>query len=141
MTTSTCWVPPVAALARIGFGSGWLILAPTFLNFGLPAVLVDYRLIQDADLQLEPFASHDPLAPWWEANARLRYSDGKLGLWRLGPERLIAAELQVGGAAGIAELSSHNRMVLLIGDTYDVQLSWSALWGCRIGACNMERRD
>ena len=137
MTTSTCWQQPVRPVAHIGFGCGWLVLAPTFLNFGLPAVLVDSRLVQDTNLRLEPFANHDPSLPWREADACLRYSPGTLELWRLRPEQLIAAEFQAGGTAVLAR---HDRVILLVGNSYDVQLSWSALFDCLIGACDLQRR-
>lgn len=137
MTASICWQQPVRPVAQIGFGCGWLVLASTFLNFGLPAVLVDSRLVQEPNLGIELFANHDPSLPWREADACLRYSDGTLGLWRLRPEQLIAGEFQAGGMAGLAR---HDRVILLLGNSYNVQLSWSALFDCRIGTCDLQRR-
>lgn len=135
--TTTCWRPPIPAAARLGFDRGWLFLQPTFLNFGLPAVLIDRRLISNPDLGLEPLAQRDPFTPWCEANARLRDCNGVLGLWQRRPEELVAVNPQPAAATSGA---SHDRIILLVGDTYEIGLSWSALWACRAGVCDVERR-
>ena len=127
--------PP--AVARLGFDRGWHFLAPTFLNFKMPTVLIDHRLIDDADLNLEPFADHHPDTPWRTANALLRLSSETISLWQRQPEQLITTIFRPSGAN---RLDDSNQLILIIGDTYDVQLTWSALWTCHIGACNREIR-
>ena len=86
--SATCWQPPLPAVARLGFDRGWHFLAPTFLNFKMPAVLIDHRLIDDADLNLEPFANHHPDTPWRTANALLRLSGQTISLWQRQPEQI-----------------------------------------------------
>ena len=133
--TATCWHPPLPAVARLGFDRGWLVLAPTFLNLGLPTLLVDHRLVGDANLNLEPFADHRPGKNWQEANSSIRiYWDGTIGLWQTSPEELITTQLR---PTGWNDLAGHNQCLLVVGETYHVQLTWSALWRCAIGLCDL----
>ena len=133
--STTCWRPPMPAVARLGFDRGWHFLAPTFLNFKVPAVLIDHRLIDDADLNLEPFANHHPDTPWRTANALLRLSGETISLWQRQPEQLITMTVP---STAASDLSSPRPLILLVGNSYNVQLTWSALWTCHIGTCNLQ---
>ena len=123
------------AVARLGFDRGWHFLAPTFLNFKVPAVLIDHRLIDDANLNLESFANHHPDTPWRTGNALLRLSVETISLWQRQPEQLITTTVP---STAASDLSSPRPLILLVGDSYNVQLTWSALWTCHIGTCNLQ---
>lgn len=121
-------------LARLGFDDGWLVLGPHFLNLGLP-VLIDHRLIDSAEtLGLEPFGTRDPRQPLRPARVRVGIAGGGVWLWSSQRSRraLLAAHWfePIPGAL-LAQQSLG--VVFMTGDTYAVQLSWSALWTCRIG--------
>lgn len=128
-------LPPIA---RLGFNDGWLMLPPSFLNFGLPGLLIDYRLVASNDLDLEPFATHDPRGPWRDSKLHLRCAGGYRTLWQQDPERLLAASFE---ASRTGTFTGHHRLVLVVGNSYAVQLSWSALWTCRIGTVALTSLD
>ncbi len=69
MTMTVAALPGLPRIARLGFDDGWLILNPTFLNFGVPGVLIDYQLVGRTDLGLEPFGTRNPTRPWARARA------------------------------------------------------------------------
>jgi len=120
-------LPPIA---RLGFDDGWLLLRPTFLNFGLPGLLIDYRLVGPADLGLELFGTREPTRPWASATVHLRRCGGNLTLWSDDPPRLVTARWLEDGAR---VLDGCDQVILLVGDTRAVQLSWNSLWSCVVG--------
>ncbi len=61
----------------------------------------------------------------------LRRNGGSLALWTDDPPTLVVERWLDLGARIID--GGHRQMILLVGDTRAVQLSWSALWGCSIG--------
>ena len=123
-------------IARLGFDDGWLVLAPTFLNLGVPILLVDYQIVGPTDLGLEPFSSHRPATPWARAKAHLDQHGGSLALWTDDPPRLVTERWL---DLGTCRIDEYQHMILLVGDTQAVQLSWSALWSCSIGKIRVTR--
>lgn len=130
MTTPVAALGPLPRIARLGFDDGWLILGPTFFNFGVPSILIDYQLVGPTDLGLEPFGTRDPAAPWAPATACWRRSSGTLGLWTDDPATLV---IERWFDFGTHAIDGYDQMILLVGDTRAVELSWSALWTCSIG--------
>ena len=130
-------IAPAAVLptiARLGFDDGWLILGPHFLNFGLPSLLVDHRIAGDAGLGLETFGAHSPRDPWPWAPVQVCRADGHVSIWSRRSPVLIASRWF---AEEPAALDGYDQVIAMVGDTHAVQLSWSALWTCRIGLAHL----
>ena len=136
MTTSPMVLPRLPRIARPGFDDGWLVLAPTFLMFGVQVLLIDYLLVGPTDLGIEMFGNHKPTMPWAPAKAHLDQHGGSLALWTDDPQILVAQRWLDLGAHRVDE---YHQMILLVGDTQAVQLSWSALWGCSVGKIRVTR--
>ncbi len=127
---------PMPQVARLGFHDGWLLLNPCFLNLGLPVLLIDHRILEGADrLGLEPFGSRNPRQPLPAANVRAEINGGGISLWSTWNSQpvLLAAHWFHSSPAALPESQRLGRLILITGDSYAVQLSWSALWTCRIG--------
>lgn len=142
-------VAPAAAItrmpqvARLGFDNGWLSLSPHFLNLGLPVLLVDYRLVEDVEmLKLESFGSRDPRQPLHTAGVQAEVSGGGVSLWSTYGQQptLMAAYWREPIPTALLHSQRLEHLILMIGDTYAVQLSWSALWtDCYIGIARVAR--
>lgn len=128
------WLGALPTVARVGFDDGWLILGPHFLNFRLPSLLVDYRLAGEAGRGLETFGAHRPTDPWTLAAVHIRSAYGHLGIVGNQPAVLIASRWL---GEGLRVMHGYDKMIVMVGDTHAVQLSWSALWTCRIGLANV----
>ena len=135
MTTAAWFAQP--PVARFGFDNGWHFFPPSFLNLGMPGVLVDSRLLACPVPDLEHFAERDPGSPWRDTKFRLRCSDGCTSVWLREPDRLVATSF---GYSQFTTMSQQHRVVLFVGNSYDVELSWSSLWDCQVGLCTLERR-
>ena len=137
-----------AAVARVGFDHGWLCLPPTFLNLGLPVLLVDRRLLPDPELLgLEPFGSRDPRLPLPSTRMVVQHHPGAMiSLWDhhpcdpsaqlLGwhhptptPDTQHAAWARTGDTSPAA--------VVIIGDTHRMHLCWAAMFDSHIGHAHL----
>jgi len=128
------------ALARLGFDYGWLFLSPRFLNLGQPSLLVDRQLIGDAQkLGLEPFGCHDPRHPFSTTKILVGLRFAEVSLWSVlsSAPRLLARASVDKDLPEIADIARARCCNVIVGDTYAVQLSWSALWRCDIGAATV----
>lgn len=131
-------LPPVA---RLGFDAGWLLLTPTFLNLQRPVLLVDQIHIgPTTGLGLEPFGSRDPRSPLGACGIEVVVAGSGVSLWSapVEPRGLLATHWFDTCNYGDACWGS-SEVVLLVGDTYAVDTSWSALWSCLIGKAGIER--
>jgi hypothetical protein len=134
-------VEQMCKVARLGFDDGWLMLSRRFLNFGLPVLLVDYRLLEPVQwLGLEHFGLRDPRRRLRTIKVQAEVAGGGVILWSTPATKrsLLAAHWfeQVPAPLHDRALDS---MILITGDTYRVQLSWSALWTCSIGVMPVGR--
>lgn len=129
-------------VARLGFDDGWLVLGPHFLKLGLPVLLVDHRLVGPVDgLGLESFGSRDPRRPLESAKIRAVLNGGGVSLWAASAahQSLLAAHWFEPSPAAVLESQPVQRLILIVGDTYDVELTWSALWTCFVGIATIAR--
>jgi hypothetical protein len=135
---------PLRESARLGFDHGWLRLNPTFLNLRCPGLLVDRLWIGNLNgLGFEPLGERDPRRPF--PTVRLTAY-----LWDSGIQ-LRAAHNQRRHLAACTTLSDRHepqwwtaalhlrRVLLLIGDTHRVELSWAALFDCTVGITRVDR--
>jgi hypothetical protein len=128
-------------IARLGFDHGWLILSPTFLNLGVPVLLVDHALTgHGGSLGLEPFGTRDPSTPLPNARARVEIAGRCLGLWDTRPR--IPELITIGTIAHPEDLEVlfwADQLVLLVGDTGAAERAWSELWQFTIGLAPIAR--
>lgn len=128
-------------VARLGFDYGWLRLDPTFLNFGRAGLLIDYRLFHGDPYALgfENFGSREPKVglPITTIRADLR---SRYGIELQVPDRgrevgCLAARSfdQEHGPNWMRRAHGDRSLLVLVGDTYQIQLGWPALWHCAIG--------
>lgn len=130
-------LPPVA---RLGFDDGWLVLGPTFLNLQTPVLLVDQVHIgPHTGFGLEPFGSRDPRSSFPACLIRLVVAGNGVSLWTTLGEHLglLATHWFEAPVVSTIFMGSPS-VVLLVGDTYAVQTSWSAMWTCLIGEARVE---
>lgn len=123
-------------MARLGFDDGWFCLGPSFLNLGLPVLLVDHRIIGPVGrLGLEPFGSRNPRQPLESAKIRAVINGNGVSVWTAsGPHpSLLAAHWFEPSPPALRESQRVRRFILIVGDTFDVEVSWSALWNSFIG--------
>lgn len=120
MTMTVAALPGLPRITRLGFDDGWLILNPTFLNFGVPGILINYQFVGPAELGLEPFGTRNPSAPWTRARGHLRRSGGSLALWTDEPHTLVVERWLDLSARTI---DGYSQMIMLVGDTLRVRVS------------------
>jgi hypothetical protein len=139
------WEPrPTPLVAQLGFDHGWLCLSPSFLNLQLPVLLVDRRLLPDpTQLGLDPFGSRDPRLPLPTTLIVVQHHPGAMiSIWDhhpgdpsaqlLGWHRAIPTR-DVQHASWVHAGGGASRAILIIGDTYRIELCWTALWESHIG--------
>lgn len=132
--------PPVA---RLGFDEGWLLLGPTFLDLRRPVLLVDKILIgPTSTLGLEPFNSRNPRVRLNVCRIQVVTAGSGISLWTgSGASRcLLAAGWEVASRSRDICWATHD-IILLVGDTYAVEVSWSAIFACLIGAATVQGTD
>ena len=134
----------IPVVARLGFDHGWLCLSPSFLNFQLPVLVVDRRLLPDpALLGLEPFGSRDPRLPLPTTRIVVQHHPGAMiSIWDHHPGD-PSAHLHCWHRATSIRDTQHatwahaghtsTGAVVIIGDTHRIQLSWAAVWDSHIG--------
>jgi hypothetical protein len=120
------WVRSLPRVDRAGFDDGWLILGPHFLNFGVPSLLVDYRLADEAGCGLEIFGVHRPEEAWIPAAVHITSTAANGGIW--GNQSIVLIASRRFGR-GLEVLDGYDELIVMVGDTYAVQLTWSALLG------------
>jgi len=132
-------LPPVA---RLGFDDGWLFLDSTFLNLQKPVLLVDQVHIGPSNtLGLEPFGSRNPRRGLPACRIEVGVVGNGVTLWttRKGERSMLAAHW-FAAAPDIGRICcASSQVVLIVGDTYAVGTSWSALWTCLIGSSQLQR--
>lgn len=134
MTVLTGVPRTIPTIARLGFDNGWLLLKPSFLNLGLPILFVDHRLLgPPAEFGLQPFASWDPNSPLPVASVAVAVLGNGVSLWSCDPKPRLFAWHWFDTQADI-RIVPIPAIGILCGDSYSVELSWSALWSCHIGA-------
>lgn len=135
---------PLTALptvARLGFDDGWLLLNPTFLNLQKPVLLVDQiHTGPHAGLGLEPFGSRDPRSSLPACRIRLVVAGSGVSLWTtLGEHAGLLATHWFEAHDAPTTCCGSTELILFVGDTYAVEMSWSALWTCSIGKARIDR--
>ena len=121
-------------VAHVGFDHGWLLLGPTFLNFGMPMLLVDRVFLDPTPYGLELFGTRDPRAPLPRTPLVIERSGRFVGLR---DERTPYADpIAIGAFSDLWSLdwlADSDRTLLGVGDTQGLELSWAALWEFAIG--------
>jgi hypothetical protein len=133
-------LPPVR---RLGFDCGWLLLGPTFLNLGRPVLLIDTALLGDAaSYGLEPFGTRNPRKPLPGARLLVEVSGHLVGIWATSaPDRDLITIGTFDQPADLSALSFTERVVLMVGDTWAAQQTWSTLWQFAIGTAPVRDRQ
>ena len=131
---------PMPPITRVGFDHGWLLLGPTFLNLGVPLLLVDQTFLPDtASLGLEVFGTRNPATPLPAAPLQVERSGRFIGLRDV---RLpLADPVAIGVFADptpLDLLAATNQVAIAIGDTWAAQQSWSELWTFAIGIASTQ---
>lgn len=138
----------MVAVARVGFDHGWLCLPATFLNLGLPVLVVDRRLLPNpALLGLEPFGSRNPRLPFPSTRLVVQHHPGAMiSLWDDHPcdptAQLLswhhpASTPNTQHAAWAQTGSLSSAVVVIIGDTHCMQLGWAAIFDSHIGYAHL----
>jgi hypothetical protein len=131
---------PLPGVARLGFDDGWLLLGPTFLNLQRPVLLVDHALLGSMNgLGLEPFGSRNPRLSLPECEVDVLRCGSGVSLWT--ERSSCLASHWFGAAPSASVLTRVPHMILLVGKTYEVEASWSALWACLIGLASTRQLD
>lgn len=121
------------AIKRLGLDDGWWFFCPHFLNLGLPLVFVDACLLPEAEqLDLENFGSRKPHTPLPEIDFGVGLLGGRVGLYNTAtPPKLVTAHWF--RKLTLPRALQATRVGLIVGDSYALELTWSALWTCRVG--------
>ena len=130
-------LPPVT---RVGYDHGWHLLGPTFLNLGVPMLVVDKAFLDPAAYGLEPFGTRDPRTPLPRTPLLVECSGRFVGLR---DQRTPHADpIAIGAFADpgvLGRLTAAERIALAVGATQALELSWSALWESHIGIATTHR--
>ena len=122
-------LPPIK---RLGFDDGWACFGPTFLNFGYPSIFVDACFTPGYDrLGFEPFGSRAPLSPLPGVEVHVHVLGACVSL--LPTSDAIPAASHYFALSEAGALRAACGLVVLVGDSWDLELSWSALWRCQVG--------
>lgn len=125
-------MPPIT---RVGFDHGWLLLGPTFLNLGIPLLLIDKAFVPDTtSLGLEEFGTRNPATPLPVAPLQVERSGRFIGLHDT--RSPVADPITIGVFADptpLNHLATTNQVAIAIGNTWAAQQSWSELWTFAIG--------
>ena len=60
---ATTALEPLPPVTRVGYDHGWHLLGPTFLNLGMPILIVDKAFLDPTAYGLEPFGTRNPRTP------------------------------------------------------------------------------
>ena len=128
---------PLPQVAHVGFDHGWLLLGPTFLNLGMPMLLVDRVFLDPTPYGLELFGTRNPRTPLPQTPLLVERSGRFLGLR---DRRTSCADpIAIGaftnpGCLGL--LATTSSLVLAVGDSWAAEQSWSTLWRFEIGVAS-----
>lgn len=131
---------PMPEVTRVGFDHGWHLLGPSFLNLGTPLLLVDKTFLDPASFGLEVFGDRDPSAPLPRTPLLVERSGRLVGVRDTRTPH--AGPLTIGAFANPASLETLTvtaDLAIAVGDTWEAQLSWAALWRFTIGLTTIRR--
>lgn len=130
-------LPPVT---RVGYDHGWHLLGPTFLNLGVPMLVVDKAFLDPAAYGLEPFGTRNPHTPLPQTPLLIERSGRFIGIR---DQRTPHADpIAIGAFVDpplLEWLTGADQVVLAVGDTRAMELSWAALWESHIGTATVQR--
>lgn len=119
---------------RLGMEDGWWFFCPHFLNLGVPLVFVDTCLVPEAGHRgLEVLGEREPDTPLLPAGLRIRSLGDGLSFYGTGRQPPLLASHWFRTLNLPQSLHSYPVIGVIVGDSYALQLTWSALWRCRIG--------
>ena len=128
-------------IARVGFDHGWLLLGPTFLNLGMPMLLVDRVFLDPTPYGLELFGTRNPRTPLPQTPLLVERSGRFLGLR---DRRTSCADpIAIGAFTNpslLGLLSTTSSLVLAVGGTWAAEQSWGALWRFTVGTASATTR-
>ena len=137
MAVSLLDEPP--RIARIGFDHGWHLTGPTFLNLGIPVLLVDQLFVGDpGTYRLEVLGGRNPRTPLPTSNLTVQWSGRFVALYA--PHH--AEPLAIGAFADPSVLRHLDRtriVAVAVGDTWAIEQSWCALFRAAIGIAAVQR--
>lgn len=122
-------------IKRLGFEEGWWLLSPRFLKLGLPLVLVDECLLpKSAAARLEVFGARRPAAPFPNAGLRTEWHGNGIQLYDAQQDsRTLASHWFRTPSLPTPDATAASLVLLVVGDSYALRESWSALWTSRVG--------
>ncbi|QDP95344.1 hypothetical protein FOE78_04945 [Microlunatus elymi] len=127
-------LPPVA---RLGFDDGWHLLPATFLNLKMPVLIVDRAYIGDPSaFGLEQLGARDPKTPIPRSCLDVELLDNLLWI-RDQESHMIIAGSRLNANCLVKQLALARTAALLIGSSYQLELSCLALWSMFIGTANV----
>lgn len=122
-------LPPIK---RLGFDDGWACFGPTFLNFGCPSIFVDACYLPAIDhLGFETFGARAARCPFPVVDVRVGVLGTDLSIYTRGLADPTAHHRF--SAARCCPLAAASHLILLVGDSWELELSWGALWRSQIG--------
>lgn len=129
----------IPAVARVGFDHGWYLTGPTFLNLGVPLLLVDQLFVGDpAGYRLERLGGRNPHEPLPMGTLTVQRSGRYVALHT----RHHIEPLTIGAFADpmvLDHLDRTDRVAMAVGDTWAVEQSWCAVFRCAIGIAPLRR--
>lgn len=130
------WLPP---LARLGGDMGWRRIQPTLCGIGWPILLIDPLILgmAGADAGGEILGDRDPRLPLPQLTGIVAEVPTPYGIRLIDDaQRLVLAERAFRTpheTAWIQAWRDRQGVLVAIGDTYRVGLSWAALFDCHVG--------
>lgn len=122
-----------AAPARLGLDAGWAHYGPTFLQTGLPWLVVDHRLIP-APTGGERLGSRNPARPWPALGLTLGVLSPTQLVLMSGPTVLAWTELRAPlTSAWLTAWTSQGEAILVIANTWHVELTQAAIFDGTVG--------
>lgn len=121
-------------IKRLGFEDGWWLLSPHFLKLGLPVVLVDECFLPEHALRhLEFFGTQKPEVPLPHSGMRVEWRGYGIQLYDTQRDsRALASNWYRTSTLPIPPATA-SVLLLLVGNSYALHESWSALWSSRVG--------
>lgn len=131
---------PLPCVARLGFDDGWLLLPPTFLNLRAPVVVLDHAYIGDSsNYGLQPFGACDPKAPLPRTYLMISSYGDLITIRSRSTAEILATTWRQDQA--VPMLATYSVAVMIIGSTYELQLTWAALWTMAIGRAEISNHE
>lgn len=130
------WLPPVA---RLGGDMGWQRIRPTLCGIGWPILLIDPLILgmTGAEAGGEILGDRDPRLPFPQMTGIVAEVPTPYGIRLIDQQqRLVLAERAFRtphDSTWIQAWRDRQGVLVAIGDTYRVGLSWAALFDCYVG--------